>query len=145
MPGGGHVALDGGHGRGHYWKPVGERRVSDQPRIIIATDIGRCIVYRFIVVCLLSQTSQQERPDCPQQLVDLYRLCDIGCASTLQSRGFVSRRRKRGYRNDRNGLGPIVLFEHAGHVEPADVRQSYIHQDQIRLFIASKVDRFEPL
>src|SRR5215472_11191885 len=98
-----------------------------------------------MLLCLVWQGSRQERPDCPQQLVDVYRLRDIGGASTLQSLGFVSRRRKRGYRNDRNGLGLIVLFEKAGHVEAADSRQSDIHQDQIRLFIASEVDRFEPL
>jgi hypothetical protein len=94
---------------------------------------------------LARRRGRQERLDCSQQLVNVYRLRDIGSASTLQSLGFVSWRRKRGHCDDRNGLGLIVLFEQAGHLEPADRRQSYIHQDQIRLFIASEVDRFQPL
>ena len=96
------------------------------------------------MVCLVCQRSRQKRPNCPQQLIDVYRLRDICSASTVQSLGFVSRRCKRGYCDDRNGFGLTVLFEQAGHVESVDSRQSDIHEDQIRLFIVSEVDRFQP-
>ena len=106
--------------------------------------IGRwTVVDLFIVVRLVSQGIRQERPDCAQQNVEAYRLGDIGSASALQSRKFVPRRRKRGYGNDWNGLGSIILFEQTSRVETAEFGQSNVHQYQVRLSITSEVDRFQ--
>jgi hypothetical protein len=99
----------------------------------------------FSVDGLLGKRGRQVRLDCSQQLVNVYWLRDIRSASALQSLDFVPRRRKSSYGNDRNGFGLLVPFEQAGHVEAADSTQSYIHQDQIRLFIASEIDRVQPL
>jgi hypothetical protein len=88
---------------------------------------------------------RQERLDCSQQVVQGYRFSDIGIASALQAFPLILGRCKGRYGNDRNGLALIILLKQTGRVEPGDVRQSNIHQDQIRLLIASDVDRLQTL
>src|SRR5207244_5516679 len=85
--------------------------------------------------------TDDENDSISQQVAEGYRFSDIGIASALQPFLFILWRCKSGYGNDRDGFGLLILFKQTGHFEPADVGQSDIHQDQIRLLIASDVDR----
>src|ERR1700719_4574376 len=92
-----------------------------------------------------SRADLQERFDCPQKISEGYRFGDVGVTSALQAFPLILGAGERGYRNDWNGLGPLILFKQTGHFEPADVRQSNIHQDQIWLFLTGEVERLKTL
>ena len=93
---------------------------------LISLDVGDLSMCRLPTA---EGTDVKKRLDCLQQVAEGYRFSDIGITSALQGFLFILRRCKSGYGNDRNGLGLIILFKQTGHVEPADVGQSNIHQD----------------
>ena len=92
-----------------------------------------------------SRAGSSRRFDCPQKIAEGYRFGDVGITSALQAFPFILGAGERGYRNDRNGLGAIILFKQTGHFEPADVRQCNIHQNRIRLFLTREVERLQTL